>query len=141
MELLNAVTVPARITAGLPACAPGTAAGIAVNRNDLDDEDRPLSAYDDAANRSPREQAGRFFNRPRTTVVHIAAEPGPDDETRAGFRDFHVLDYPEGRYTARTLRNELRADPATSTDIETLTQRILDATLRDYREENDPTYA
>ncbi|MBF6083812.1 ESX secretion-associated protein EspG [Nocardia cyriacigeorgica] len=141
MELLNAAAVPARIAAGLPVCDRGTGTGIAVNRNDLDDDDRPLAAYSDASNRSPREQAGRFFNRPRTTVVHIAAHAGPDDETRAGFRDFHVLDYPEGRYIARTLRHELRVDPAGTTDIENLTQRILDATLRDYREENDPTYA
>ncbi|PSR57926.1 hypothetical protein C8259_32145, partial [Nocardia nova] len=67
------------------------------------------------------------------------AEYGYDFGTPA--RDFHIMDYSDGRYLVRHTKHDLRADPADTSIIQNHLQRLIDATVQGFREDNDPSYA
>lgn len=141
MEYVNARTASRRIIAALPDAPPGTAAPFHANRADLEsDDDAPFTAFRDDSPRSQHDSIHRFFERPRTTVTHVAVYPGPAyDHRPTPTRDFHIIDYPEGRYRIRTTAS-IQSTPTTPTDLTTHLQSLLDRTLQDHREDHDPTY-
>ncbi len=141
MSLVRAENLSRRLLAAIPEHPRGTGLALRVNRADLTDEDRPFTGFRDDAPHSPRDQATRFFERPRSTVLHIAVCSGPAwDRRPTPARDFHLMDYPDGRYLIRHTHNDLRADPVDNTAVNTHLQRLLDATVRGFREDNDPNY-
>ncbi|MBF6081484.1 ESX secretion-associated protein EspG [Nocardia cyriacigeorgica] len=141
MDFLPARTIVGRIIAALPSASPGTAAPFHVNRTDLESpDDAPFTAFRDDSPRSPRDQITRFFERPRTTVTHIAIHPGPAFDNRpTPTRDFHIIDYPEGRYRIRTTAS-IQSTPTTSQDLTTHLTTLLTRTLEEHREDTDPAY-
>ncbi|MGY1896625.1 ESX secretion-associated protein EspG [Nocardia gipuzkoensis] len=142
MSLIDADTVARYVLGALPDTARGTGAALHVSRHDLDDEDRPFTAFHDDAPKSPREQARRFFERRRGTVAHIAVHPGPAWDNRpSDARDLHVMDFPDGRYLVRHNAHEIRAEPADTTALTNCLRRLIDTTVRTYRDDNDPTYS
>ncbi len=142
LSLLRSEILTRHLLATLPDVAAGTTNTVRINRADLDIEDEgPFTAFHNDAPRSPRAQATRFFDRPRSTIVYIAVCPGAATDRRpVPARDFHVIDYPDGRYLLRHNSSVLRADPADTTALHSHLQGCLDNTLRDFREDNDPNY-
>ncbi|MEU4342689.1 ESX secretion-associated protein EspG [Nocardia sp. NPDC023852] len=141
MSLIDADNVARHVLGALPDTARGTGAALQVSRHDLDDEDRPFTAFHDDAPQPPREQAQRFFERLRSAIVHIAVHPGPAWDNRpSAARDLHVMDFPDGRYLVRHSAHEIRAEPADTTTLNTCLRRLIDTTVRTYREDNDPDY-
>ncbi|WP_330253701.1 ESX secretion-associated protein EspG [Nocardia sp. NBC_00565] len=141
MVLVGAHTVARRVLAALPEAPRGTGAGFEINRADLDgDDDRPFTGFSDDAPRSRRTEVERFFERRRTTVAHIAVYAGGAFDNRpTRKRDFHIMDYPEGRYRVGATA-AIHAAPAATAELGPHLQSLLDRTLREYREDNDPTY-
>ncbi|WP_225731390.1 MULTISPECIES: ESX secretion-associated protein EspG [unclassified Nocardia] len=137
MSIIDAEQVAPRLIALLPAVPPASGPGLEVARRDIEEEDdRPYRV----GHRSPKEQAARFFGRPRANVVHIAAYAGPAWDNRpAPSRGFHVMDYPDGRYLVRS-GDTLRATPAEAAGLRDNLDRALNATIKGYREEHDPDY-
>ncbi len=142
LSLLRAEDLVRRLLVVLPGAVRGAGATVRVNRTDLEIEDEgPFTAFHDDAPRSVRARATGFFNRPRSAVVYVAVRPGAVADRRpTPARDFHVVDYPDGRYLVRHNATVLRADPADVTVLYTHLQGCLDNTLRDFREDNDPSY-
>ncbi|MBO0854413.1 MAG: ESX secretion-associated protein EspG [Nocardia sp.] len=141
MSLLATDNLATHLFAGLPQCRPGTSTTQRYNHRDLTDEDRPFTAFTDTATRPPRERATRFFNRPRTTIVYIATCPGPAwDRRPTPARDFHIVDYPDGRYLLRNNNTELRADPTDIPTLESHLTRLVDITTEGFREDHNPHY-
>ncbi|MBF6063726.1 ESX secretion-associated protein EspG [Nocardia terpenica] len=129
---------PRLLAATLPPTTRGTNATVRVQRSDLPTDNTPFTAFPD---NSSREKAPHFFNRPRTTILYIAVYPGPAPDRRpTPTRDFHIVDYPDGRYLLRHNKTVLRADPATPHLLTTHLQSLLDTTLTAFREDNDPHY-
>ncbi|MEV6321403.1 ESX secretion-associated protein EspG [Nocardia sp. NPDC051787] len=142
MSLIDADAVARHVLGALPQTARGTGAALQVSRYDLDDEDRPFTAFHDDSPCSPREQARRFFERPRSTIVHFAVHPGPAWENRpSAARDLHVMDFPDGRYLIRHNKHEIFAEPTDTTALNTYLRRLIDTTVGAYREDNDPNYS
>lgn len=142
ISLLRAENLTRHLLAALPGGPRGTRPALRVNRADLTDDDRPFTAFHDDAPRSPREQAARFFERPRSTILYVAVCPGPAwDRRPTPARDFHLMDYPDGRYLVRHSRHDLRADPADTAIVHKHLQRLIDVSVQGYREDNDPSYA
>lgn len=141
MALVGAHTLARRVIAALPDAPRGTAASFEINRADLDgNDDRPFTAFSDNAPVSRRTEAERFFERRRTTVAHIAVYPGGAFDNRpTPKRDFHIMDYPDGRYRVRATA-AIHVTPTDTADLSTHLHNLLDRTLREYREDNDPTY-
>ncbi|BDU09237.1 hypothetical protein FMUBM48_55000 [Nocardia cyriacigeorgica] len=141
MDYLPARTIPQRIIAALPTAAPGTTAPFHINRADLESPDNtPFTAFTDDAPRSRHDQITRFFERPRTTVTHVAIYPGPAFDNRpTPTRDFHIIDYPEGRYRIRTTTS-IQSTPTTPQALTTHLTNLLTRTLEEYREDTDPAY-
>ncbi|MDR7169413.1 hypothetical protein J2W56_003154 [Nocardia kruczakiae] len=142
MSLLRAESLTRHLLAAIPGHPRGTRPALQVNRADLTDDDRPYTAFHDDAPRSPRDEAARFFERPRSTVLHVAVCPGPAwDRRPTPARDFHIMDYSDGRYLVRHTKHDLRADPADTSIVQNHLQRLIDATVQGFREDNDPSYA
>ncbi|MGK8511964.1 ESX secretion-associated protein EspG [Nocardia asiatica] len=142
MSLLDADAVARHVLAAFPDTACGTGTASRVPRNDLADEDRPFTAFHDDAPPPPCEQARRFFERPRSTIVHIAVRSGPAWDNRpSAARDLHIMDFPDGRYLVRHNANEIRAELVDTTTLTTHLRRLTDTTVRAYREDNDPNYS
>ncbi|MCP2295813.1 EspG family protein [Nocardia amikacinitolerans] len=141
MSLIGAHTLPHRIIAALPPTPSGTGTGFHINRADLDiADDHPFTAFTDDAPVSRRTQARDFFERPRSTVAHVAVYPGPAYDNRpTPRRDFHVMDYPDGRYRIHAA-TAIQSTPTTTPALVTHLRTLLDHTLREHREDNDPTY-
>ncbi|MGY4099560.1 ESX secretion-associated protein EspG [Nocardia sp. R16R-3T] len=141
MTLVGTHTLARRIIAALPDAPRGTASSFAINRADLDsDDDRPFTAFSDDAPISRHTEAQRFFERHRTTVAHIAVYPGGAFDNRpTPKRDFHIMDYPDGRYRVQATA-AIHVTPTDNAELSTHLQNLLDRTLREYREDNDPTY-
>ncbi|MBF6097213.1 ESX secretion-associated protein EspG [Nocardia cyriacigeorgica] len=141
MDYLPARTIAGRIIAALPTAPPGTAAPFHINRADLESpDDAPFTAFRDDTPRPQHTQITRFFERPRTTVTHIAVYPGPAFDNRpTPTRDFHIIDYPEGRYRIRTTAS-IQSTPTTGQDLTTHLNTLLTRTLEEHREDTNPTY-
>ncbi|WP_280232383.1 ESX secretion-associated protein EspG [Nocardia cyriacigeorgica] len=141
MEYLRARNAAARVIATLPEARRGTAEGFQVNRTDLESpDDAPFTRFRDDSPRSQHDRITRFFERPRTTVAHIAVYPGPTFDNRpTPTRDFHIIDYPEGRYRIRTTAS-IHSTPTNPRDLTTHLDNLLTRTLQDHREDNDHTY-
>ncbi|MFE3446543.1 ESX secretion-associated protein EspG [Nocardia sp. NPDC059180] len=141
MEYLRAHNAARRIIAALPEAPQGTARPFQINRTDIESpEDAPFTRFRDDAPRPQHDRITRFFERPRTTVAHIAVYPGPAFDNRpTPTRDFHLIDYPEGRYRIRTTAS-IQSTPTNTPDLQSHLQSLLDRTLQDHREDNDPTY-
>lgn len=141
LSVLPVDALPGRVAALLPEASAGRGPGIEVTRHDLDDpvaEDEPFRLGADT--RSSRDRAAAFFERPRTTVVHIAVPTGPAWDNRpTPARGFHVMDYPDGRYLVHGA-GTLTAAPAARAAVRAAVARTLDAALRQHREERDPAY-
>ncbi|MEU2030963.1 ESX secretion-associated protein EspG [Nocardia amamiensis] len=138
MSLIGAAEVSRRIVGLLPDAPRGGGPGLEVSRNDLDAEDD--GPYRIGAPPPPRTRAEQFFERPRTTLAHVAVYPGPSWDNRpAPARGFHIMDYPDGRYLVRS-GAAIKAVPADNTDIRTQLERVVQVTVEGFREENDPSY-
>ncbi|MEV2220424.1 ESX secretion-associated protein EspG [Nocardia vinacea] len=139
MTLVGINTLARRVIAALPDAPRGTGSSFEINRADLDD-DRPFTAFTDDAPTSRSTEVEWFFERPRRTVAHIAVYPGGAFDNRpTPKRDFHIMDYPDGRYRVHATA-AVHATPADTAELSTHLQNLLDRTLREYREDNDPTY-
>ncbi len=141
MTLVGAHTLARRVIAALPDAPRGTASSFEINRTDLDgDDNQPFTAFSDDAPLSRRTEAERFFERRRTTVAHIAVYPGGAFDNRpTPRRDFHIMDYPDGRYRVHATA-AVHVTPANTEELSAHLQNLLDRTLREYREDNDPHY-
>jgi hypothetical protein len=137
ISLIRSGNVVRRLFDALPGRARGAGPTVRVNRADLAaDADRPFTAFHDGAPRSAYQRAADF-ERPRTSIVYVAVCPGPAIDRRpTPARDFHVIDYPDGRYLVRHNDSVLRADPADPHLLNTHLQSALTATLTAYREDN-----
>lgn len=138
MSLIDAEGVSRRVIDLLPEAARGNGPGIEISRHDLDAEDD--QPYRVGAPPPARDRAERFFERPRTTIAHVAVYAGPAWDNRpAPARGFHVMDYPDGRYLVRSAAT-IKAVPADATELRTQLDRLVQVTVTDVREENDPSY-
>ncbi|MBH0778267.1 ESX secretion-associated protein EspG [Nocardia bovistercoris] len=141
MAIVGTRTIAARIIASLPSTPRGSGPSFRINRADLDAyDDQPFTGLGDETPRSPRTEVQRFFERPRTTLAHIAVYPGPAYDNRpTATRDFHVMDYPDGRYRVHSAA-AIQAVPAEAADLTAHLQAVLDRTLQQYWEDTDPVY-
>ncbi|MEU2125379.1 ESX secretion-associated protein EspG [Nocardia niwae] len=138
MSLIDAESVSRRVVELLPATERGSGPGIEISRHELDAEDE--EPYRVGAPAPPRVRAEQFFERPRSTIAHVAVYAGPAWDNRpAPSRGFHVMDYPDGRYLVRSGAT-LVAAPADTTELRTQLDRVVHATITGFREENDPSY-
>ncbi len=138
MSLLSAEDVSRRVIDLLPDAPRGSGTGIEISRHELDAEDD--EPYRVGAPPPPRARAEQFFERPRTTIAHVAVYAGPAWDNRpAPSRGFHVMDYPDGRYLVRSGAT-IKAVPADTTELRTQLDRVVHATITAFREENDPSY-
>lgn len=139
MLLVRADTLPGRVMTILPATRRGSAQPFRIHRDDLDG-DRPHTTFNGDEPLTPRTEAERFFERPRTTLAHIAVYPGPAYDNRpTPARDFHVMDYPDGRYDVHSAA-AVQAAPADTAHLTAHLKALIARTLQQYREENDPAY-
>lgn len=70
-----------------------------------------------------------------TLTVHFAVYPGGAYGHRAApARDFHLIDYPDGRYRVRATAT-VHAVPTTA-DLATHLQNLLNRNLSDHREDH-----
>lgn len=141
MAIVGTRTIAARIIASLPSTPRGAGPSFRINRADLEAyDDQPFTGFDADAPRSQRTEVQQFFERPRTTLAHIAAYPGPAYDNRPSItRDFHVMDYPDGRYRVHSTA-AIQAVPAEAADLTAHLQAVLDRTLQQHREDIDPVY-
>ncbi|MGO4649121.1 ESX secretion-associated protein EspG [Nocardia sp. 2YAB30] len=138
MSLIDADELSRRVVDLLPDAPRGTDPSIEVSRHELDAEDE--GPYRVGAPPPPRTRAERFFERPRTTLAHVAVYAGPAWDNRpAPARGFHLMDYPDGRYLVRS-GTTIKAVPADTTEIRTQLDRVVQVTVNGYREDNDPSY-
>ncbi|MGW4089314.1 ESX secretion-associated protein EspG [Nocardia sp. NPDC004750] len=139
MSLIDAESVSRRVIDHLPDAARGSGPGIEISRHELDagEDEEP---YRVGAPLPPRARAEQFFERPRTTIAHVAVYAGPAWDNRpAPARGFHVMDYPDGRYLVRS-GTTIKAVPADTTEVRSQLDRVVHATVAAFREENDPSY-
>ncbi|MEV0299136.1 ESX secretion-associated protein EspG [Nocardia sp. NPDC050710] len=141
MMMFDAAQLPRRIIGLLPSTARGRGPGLEVSRHDLEaEDDGPYRVSHDDSSWSPRAQAERFFERPRSLVVHVAVYPGAAFDNRpAPSRGFHVMDYPDGRYLVRS-GGTIQAVPADRMGLLIDLERIVRFTVTSHREEHDPSY-
>ncbi|WP_054815532.1 ESX secretion-associated protein EspG [Nocardia arizonensis] len=141
MTLVRGRTLAGRIIATLPATRRGTGPAFRINRADLHTgDDQPFTGFTDDASTSRRTEVRTFFERPRTTVAHIAVYPGPAYDNRpSATRDFHVMDYADGRYRIHSAA-AIQAAPADTAELTAHLQAVLDRTLQHHREDIDPVY-
>ncbi|WP_174184097.1 ESX secretion-associated protein EspG [Nocardia barduliensis] len=141
MSLIDADDVSRRVIDLLPDAARGSGPGIEISRHELDTEDEDEEPYRVGASIPPRARAEQFFERPRSTIAHVAVYAGPAWDNRpAPARGFHVMDYPDGRYLVRSAAT-LKAVPADTTELRTQLDRVVQVTVAGFREENDPSYS
>ncbi|WP_327149289.1 ESX secretion-associated protein EspG [Nocardia sp. NBC_01329] len=138
LEFVPAHTLARRVFAAFPEVARGSGPEIRLDRAEVDEPaDRPFTAFSDDAPRPPHDAARRFFERPRSTVAHFAVYPGGAyDHRPAPARDFHLMDYPDGRYRVRATA-KVHAAPADTGELATHLHELLERTLRDYREDQE----
>ncbi|UGT69188.1 ESX secretion-associated protein EspG [Nocardia gipuzkoensis] len=138
MSLIDAEVASRRVIDLLPDAARGSGPGIEISRHELDAEDE--EPYRVGAPPTPRVRAEQFFERPRTTVAHIAVYAGPAWDNRpAPARGFHVMDYPDGRYLVRS-GDTIKAVPVGTGEVRTQLDRVVHVTVKSFREENDPSF-
>ncbi|GGL28055.1 ESX secretion-associated protein EspG [Nocardia jinanensis] len=137
--LVPAHTLARRVLAAFPDVPRGSGPEIRIDRTEVEEPaDRPFTAFFDDAARPSRDEARRFFERPRSTVAHFAVYPGGAyDHRPAPARDFHVMDYPDGRYRVRAT-GTLHATPVGTTDLTTHLHNLLERTVHDHREDHEP---
>lgn len=138
IKFVRARTLARRIFAFLGDNSPGTGPEIRIDRAALESEDdTPLTRFADDAPRPALREARRFFERPRSSVIHFAVYPGAAYDHRAApARDFHLIDYPDGRYRVRATAT-VHAVPTTTADLATHLQNLLDRTLSEHREDHE----
>ena len=138
---MDAGRLPQRLVGLLPDTPRGQGSGVEVSRREIEEEDQGRSYGYDDADRSPRTRARRFFERPRSLVVHFAVYGGPAFDNRpAPSRGFHVMDYPDGRYLVRNSGGLIQAEPVDRVGLRTDLERVIRFTVTSHREENDPSY-
>lgn len=138
IEFVPAHTLARRILAAFPDVPRGGGPEIRMDRAEVDEPaDRPFTAFFDDATPPARDAARRFFERPRSTVAHIAVYPGAAyDHRPAPARDFHIMDYPDGRYRVRATAT-VHAVPAETAELSAHLNNLLERTLTDYREDHE----
>ncbi|MEU4314497.1 ESX secretion-associated protein EspG [Nocardia sp. NPDC024068] len=134
----TARTLAARVLTALPDTPRGTGPEIRLDRNAVDEAgDGPFTGFFDDTPQPGRREAQRFFERPRSAVVHLAVYAGGAyDHRPAPARDFHVMDYPDGRYRVRATAT-VTATPADRAELTTHLRDLLDRTLHDHREDSE----
>ncbi|MEV3962510.1 ESX secretion-associated protein EspG [Nocardia sp. NPDC050193] len=138
IAFVSAHTLARRILAAFPDMPRGSGPEIRMDRAEVDEPaDRPFTAFFDDAAPPSRAAAHRFFERPRSTVAHIAVYPGGAyDHRPAPARDFHIMDYPDGRYRVRATAT-VHAIPTDTAELSAHLNSLLERTLRDYREDHE----
>lgn len=138
IAFVPAHTLARRILAAFPDVPRGSGPGIRMDRTEVDEPaDRPFTAFLDDAAPPARDAAHRFFERPRSTVAHIAVYPGGAyDHRPAPARDFHIMDYPDGRYRVRATAT-VHAVPTDTAELSAHLNNLLERTLTDYREDHE----
>ncbi|WP_429423303.1 ESX secretion-associated protein EspG [Nocardia sp. GAS34] len=122
-------SLPARIAASLPKCAPGGHPSIRGRRSDLQTAEysrNPLYL-------SHTEQLNRIIRRPRSSVGEIAVHPGPATDSRPtdDGRSVHWMDYlpADGRYLLHHHRgNEFTLTPAQPEELTRTIHSLIAAT-------------
>lgn len=139
IEFVAAHSLARRILAVFPGVRRGSGPEIRSDRAEVDEPaDRPFTAFFDDTAPPSRDAAHRFFERPRSTVAHIAVYPGGAyDHRPAPARDFHIMDYPDGRYRVRATAT-VHAIPTDSAELSVHLHNLLERTLSDYREDHEP---
>jgi hypothetical protein len=94
--------VAAAAVAALPECGPGTRAPLEIPRARIAEEDEHFEYRKGAM--TAAEQVDHLFRRPRSGYGEIAAYSGGavDSRPTPAVRTFWWMDYPDGRYYART---------------------------------------
>lgn len=137
IALGNTRNLARHILTHLPDTARGSSPEIRINRRELDEpDDTPFTGFTDDTPQPARREVHRFFERPRTTVAHIAIYPGGAyDHRPVPTRDFHIIDYPDGRYRVRATAT-VHAIPTDNTELATHLHNLLDRTTKEYREDH-----
>ncbi|MGW5752887.1 ESX secretion-associated protein EspG [Nocardia rhamnosiphila] len=138
IAFVPARTLARRILAAFPDAPRGSGPEIRLDRTEVDEPaNRPFTAFCDDAPPPSRDAARRFFERPRSTVAHIAVYPGGAyDHRPAPARDFHIMDYPDGRYRVRATAT-VHAIPTDTAELSAHLHNLLERTLSDYREDHE----
>lgn len=134
----SARTLARRILSAIPPAPRGSGPEIRIDRATLENgDDGPFTGFFDDTPQPARREAHRFFERPRGSVVHLAVYPGGAyDHRPAPARDFHLIDYPDGRYRVRATAT-VQVTPADTADLITHLQGLLDRTVCDHREDRE----
>ncbi|WP_063038421.1 ESX secretion-associated protein EspG [Nocardia grenadensis] len=138
IAFVSAHTLTRRVLAAFPDVPRGSGPEIRMDRAEIDaPADRPFTAFFDDTAPPARDAAHRFFERPRSTVAHIAVYPGGAyDHRPAAARDFHIMDYPDGRYRVRATAR-VHAIPTDTAELSAHLNSLLERTLSDYREDHE----
>ncbi|WP_054812898.1 ESX secretion-associated protein EspG [Nocardia arizonensis] len=141
MTMFDADRLPGRLVTLLPDAPRGSGPGLEVSRHDVEIADATYRIGHDDARRSARAEAEKFFDRPRSLVVHVAVYPGPSwNNSSAPARGFHVMDYPDGRYLVRAGDGRIEAEPVDRSALGFDLERLIRFTVTEHREERDPSY-